>query len=72
MNTRRPVVEIIDPMIAEIWRQKTPAERLERAFGMWDFAMEMLQANLQREHPEWTAAARQREIRRRVLGSDLP
>lgn len=33
---RRPVVEILDPMIVEILRQKAPAERLAQAFRMWE------------------------------------
>jgi Rv0078B-related antitoxin len=68
MNSRRPVVEIIDPMVADILRKKSPAERLAMAFDMWDLALGMIRANLQREHPEWTAAELQREVARRIQG----
>ena len=35
---RRPVVEILDPLIVQILRRKTPAERLSQAFQMWETA----------------------------------
>ena len=72
MKPRRPVVEILDPFVVESLRKKTPAERLAMAFGMWDFAMGMMQANLRREYPEWTTEELQREIRRRVRGRTDP
>ena len=34
MTSRQPVVEMIDPMMVEILRDKTPAERLAIACGM--------------------------------------
>ena len=72
MTMRQPVVEIIDPMVVEVLRKKTPAEKLAQAFGMWDFAVSMLQANLHHEHPEWTTDEIQREMRRRIRGSPDP
>jgi len=72
MNPRRPVVEIIDPMVVEILRQKSPAERLSQAFGMWDFAISVLNSAIRRDHPEWTPSQIQREIRRRIRGSPEP
>ena len=44
--------EVVDDAMAEILRRKTEAERLAIAFGMWDFAQQMIRANLRREHPE--------------------
>jgi hypothetical protein len=66
MHPRRPVVEMMDEATAEIMRQKTPAERLKIAFDMWDFAFDMIHANLRREHPDWSAEEVQRETARRI------
>ena len=33
MSTRQPVVEMMDPMMVEVMRSKTPAERLVIAFS---------------------------------------
>ena len=54
MPTREPVIELMDPMQAEILRKMTPEQRLAIAFRMWDFAHDMIYANLQREHPDWS------------------
>jgi hypothetical protein len=56
----------MDEAVAEIMRKKTPAQRLAIAFDMWDFAHEMIQANLRREHPEWSADEVQAEAARRI------
>ena len=37
--TRQPVVELMAPMMAEIMRNKTPAQRLAIAFRMWNNAL---------------------------------
>ncbi len=61
MNPRRPVVEIIDPMMVEILRKKTPAERLKVAFGMWESARVMIRGVLRQQHPEWSESQILRE-----------
>ena len=68
---RTPVVEVIDPLVVEILRQKTPAERLAQAFEMWEFASTMLTSVIRQEHPDWTPAQIQGEIRRR-MGTEVP
>jgi hypothetical protein len=70
MSSREPVVEVMDPMVVEIMRKKTPTERLAIAFGMWDSAAEMIQANLRREHPDWSVNQVQRETARRMRGKN--
>ncbi len=61
-----PKWEMVDDAMAAILRQKTEAERLAIAFGMWDFARDMIRANLQAEHPDWAADRVQRETARRM------
>lgn len=47
-------VDHIEPEMVRILREKTPAERLAIANGMWRSARDMLR-NLQRaEHPDWS------------------
>ena len=57
---------MVDDAMAAILQRKTEAERLAIAFGMWDFAQQMIRANLRREHPNWTAEQIQRETARRM------
>jgi hypothetical protein len=72
MRNRQPVVEQLDPIVVESLRRMTPAERLARAFEMWDFATEMMTSVIRQEHPQWSTEQIQREIFRRVRGFDPP
>lgn len=56
MPTRQPVVEILHPLVVEGLRKQTPAQRLQRAFQMWDMAKTMIRGVLRQEHPDWTEA----------------
>jgi Rv0078B-related antitoxin len=58
--------EMVDDAMAAILRRKTEAERLAIAFGMWDFAQQMIRANLRREHPDWTDEEVRRATARRM------
>ncbi|MDB5390947.1 MAG: hypothetical protein JWM11_6593 [Planctomycetaceae bacterium] len=68
MNSRRPVVEVMDPMVAEIMRKKTPVERLAIAFNMWNTARVILRGAIKSEHEDWTAEEVNREIAKRISG----
>ena len=72
MNTGRDKLwfEIVDDDMAEVLRQKTPAERLASAHAMWRYARDRLNVLLRRQHPEWTASQLKSEMRRRMLGSE--
>lgn len=59
-------IEIIDDKIAEIFRQKTPAERLDVAFGLWHSATVLLLNYLKSLHPEWDEATVHKELIRRL------
>jgi hypothetical protein len=56
----------MDDAMAEVYRAKTPAERLAIADGMWRFAQKMIDAILRDEHPDWTDEAIAREVARRM------
>ncbi len=64
MNKR--VIEVVDWEMAAILRQKTEAERLQIAWGMWRSARSMLQSLLRADHPEWSQDAIDREVARRL------
>ena len=59
-------IEVIDDQMAEILKKKTPAERLEIAFGMWRFAVKMLTSHLRTEHPDWDSKKIRKELVRRL------
>lgn len=62
----RPVIEIVDPVMAEILRRKTERERLEIAWDMWESARFMLSNILRSEHPDWSEEEVNREVARRM------
>lgn len=53
-NQSAVVVELMDPMMVEIMRNKTPAERLAIAFRMWDSARLIVQGGVKYQHPDWS------------------
>jgi hypothetical protein len=59
-------IEVVDEAIAEILRQKTPAERIAIACEMHRTARLLITARLQQQHPEWTEEAIAREVARRM------
>lgn len=59
-------LDIIDNAMASVLREKTEAERLAIAHGMWRSARTMLWNILRSEHPDWSDAQVQRETARRL------
>jgi hypothetical protein len=59
-------IEIIDDQMAEVLRRKTPAQRLEMAERMWQFAGEMIRSVLRSQHPDWSEQQIQHETARRL------
>ena len=68
MSTRQPVVEVMDPMMVEVMRSKTPAERLAITFRMWESARVMVLANVRRQNPDWSEDEIEREVATRMRG----
>jgi hypothetical protein len=66
VNRKPPVIEVIDHETAAMLRQKTEAERLQIAWGMWRFARDMLRNLVRGEHPEWSEKDVQQEVARRL------
>lgn len=63
---RKPCIEVVDDDMAEILRQKTPAERLQIAWGMWRFARDTIRRVVADQHPDWCDIEIQREATRRL------
>jgi hypothetical protein len=59
-------IEVMDEAMAEVFRRKTPAERLAIGFGLWRSARKMLRGQLASLHPEWDAQRLEREVARRL------
>ena len=64
-QTKLPTIEIVERQMA-ILREKTEAERLQIAWGMWHFAREMIENTLRTEKASWSDAEIQREVARRL------
>lgn len=59
-------IEMVDDAMAEILKQKTPAERIEIGFKMWTSARKMLTAHLKSTHPEWDDQQISQEVAKRL------
>lgn len=59
-------IEVVDDKVAEILRQKTHAERLNIAFGMWHSGKIRLSSSLESLHPDWSKKQIEREVIRRL------
>jgi hypothetical protein len=63
---RRPVIELLDPMIVEILRSQTPQQRLAQAFRMWETARIITISGIRSQHPDWSEEQALRECANRL------
>ncbi len=66
MRLDRGQIEVVDDALAAVLRQKTGAERLAIANGLFLSARRMLTSFLRTEHPEWDDRRVAREVARRL------
>jgi hypothetical protein len=59
-------IEVVDDVMAEILRRKTPAERIAIGFSLWASAQRMLTVLLTKSHPDWELGRVQSEVARRL------
>ncbi|ALA59014.1 hypothetical protein [Nitrospira moscoviensis] len=59
-------IEVIDDVMADVLRRKTPAERLAIGFGLWRSARVILRGQLEARHPDWDSERLDREVARRL------
>ena len=58
----RGQIEMVDDQMAEVLRNKTPAERIRIGFNLWTSARNMLTVHLKSTHPEWNEDRVNREV----------
>ena len=66
MRLDKGQIEVLDDSMAEVLRQKTPAERINIGFSMWVSAHDMLMAHLRSTHPDWSAEIVEKEVARKL------
>lgn len=59
-------MEIIEPVMVDILRQKSPAQRLAQAFRMWDCAKIMTRGAIRQQYPDWSEERVFQETARRL------
>jgi hypothetical protein len=66
MRLDRGQIEVVDEVVAEVLRRKTPAQRIGIGFDMWTSAQRMLTAHLRSSHPDWSLRKVREEVARRL------
>jgi len=64
-------IECPDDVMVEIYRKKTPMERIKIASDMWVSAWQQLNAIIRSMHPDWDNHAINKEIIRRLSNESL-
>lgn len=59
-------IEVVDDVMAEVLRRKTPAERIQIGFHLWKSVRNMLMVHLKKTHPEWDVEKLKQEVARRL------
>ena len=62
----RGQIEVVDDIVAEILRRKTPAERIRIACDLWVSVHRMLTTHLAKTHPDWDSKRVEQEVARRL------
>ncbi len=58
----RGQIEVVDDIVAEILRRKTPTERIRIACDLWVSVHRMLTTHLTKTHPDWDSKRVEREF----------
>ncbi len=59
-------IEVVDDVMVEVLRNKTPDERIRIGFNLWTSARNMLLVYLKKTHPDWNEEKLNREVARRL------
>jgi len=63
-------IELLDKEMVEVYRQKTPMERIKIASDMWDSAWMQISTMLRSIHPEWEEEVLKKEVIRRLTHNE--
>jgi hypothetical protein len=66
MNILQRNIEIIDDVMADMWRNKTHGEKLLIVCNMWSSAKKLLTGHLKAEHPDWDEKRIHKEVVKRL------
>ena len=58
--------EMVDDVMVEVLRAKTPDEKLAMLDSMWRMARDLVRDKLRQDHPDWSADQIARETARRL------
>ena len=64
-------IEVIDDVMADIWRKKICAQKLLILCNMWSSAKKLLTGHLRSEHPDWDEEKIHGEVVKRLSHGDL-
>ena len=59
-------IEAMEPEMVRVMRDKTPAQRLQVAYGLWESSRSMLLSHLSHSHRDWTPERVRLEVARRM------
>jgi hypothetical protein len=62
------MIEVVDPAMVDVLRNKTPAERIQMIGAANRTARILAAAGIRYRHPDWTEAQVHEEVLRRVCG----
>ncbi len=60
-------IEVVDPAMAEVFRRKTPAERIAMICDANETMRLLIAGRLRTEHPDWEDERISQEVARRML-----
>lgn len=58
-------IEVVDDVVAEALRRKTPGQRLRMVTDLWRFMRTWVRAAVRSQHPDWDESAVEQEANRR-------
>ncbi len=67
MRLDRGQIEVVDDGMAEVLRQKTPAERVEMISAAHRTARRLIEAGIRHQYPDWDDQQVEAEVLRRLI-----
>jgi hypothetical protein len=61
----------VEKLMIELWRKASPAQKLQRVFGIGRMVNELVRADLRRKYPEATARENELRLASRNLDRDV-
>ncbi|MCK5055529.1 MAG: hypothetical protein KAT34_02670 [Candidatus Aminicenantes bacterium] len=64
-------IECLDDVMIEVYRNKSPMERIKIASEMWESARQQISAILRSLHPDWQEVQINKEVIKRLSHENL-